>query len=170
MDKRPTSPRSIGTDFVDIHEVLPRAKEGLTMADKGESSKPPKRPNKFRDMKRPSSHRSFSRQVSLETGFSVLNRESKVKDERRVLRSGKSFGGFGATNHVGGDGRKGDFSIFMTKSSLTKQNSLLPLRKENECLDSQKNDGMADDDSVPAGRYFAALRGPELDQVKVLVY
>lgn len=161
MDRRPTSPSSLETHFVDIHEVLPEEKEG-TMADKGE--KPPKRPNKFRDMKR--SQRNFSRQVSLETGFSVLNRESKAKDERRVLRrSGRSFGGFGATNRVGGDGRKGDFSIFMTKSALTRQNSSLPLRRESE-LDFQKNDGSGVDDSVPAGRYFAALRGPELDQVK----
>ena len=166
MDRRPTSPSSIETHFVDIHEVLPKEKEGA-MEDK--VGKPPKRPNKFRDMKKPSG-RSFSRQVSLETGFSVLNRESKAKDERRVLRSGKSFGGFGANNinQVGRDGRKGDFSIFMTKSSLTRQNSLLPSRKEIG-LDSQKNDGPGhDDDSVPAGRYFAALKGPELDEVKVI--
>lgn len=162
MDGRP-SPSSLETHFVDIHEVLPKEKEGSMTDNK---DKPPKKPNKFRDMKR--THRSFSRQVSLETGFSVLNGESKTKDERRVLRrSGRSFGGFGTTNRVGGDGRKGDFSIFMTKSSLTKQNSSLPFKKEGDS-DFQKHDGSGIDDSVPAGRYFAALRGPELDEVKVL--
>ncbi|CAK9173124.1 unnamed protein product [Ilex paraguariensis] len=169
MDKRETSPSCLETHFVDIHEI-PEDEEGTSKL----TDKPEKRfnkHNKFRDSKRP--HRSFSRQVSLETGFSVLNAESKAKDERRVLsRSGTSLGGFGSVQRMGADGRKGDFSIFRTKSTLGKQNSLLPQRKENEMEYSQKNDGTGglDDESVnrsvPAGRYFAALRGPELDQVK----
>lgn len=89
----------------------------------------------------------------------------------------QSFGGFGSVHSGGVEGRRGDFSIFRTKSGLLKQNSLLPAKKESGELGGQRNDGFglgfggAEDESVntsvPAGRYFAALRGPELDQVKV---
>ncbi|KAF7828346.1 guard cell S-type anion channel SLAC1 [Senna tora] len=129
------------------------------------------RPMRVREVKRPS-HRSFSRQVSLETGFSVLNRESKGKEERKSLpRSGRSFGGFDSANRIGLEGgRKGDFSIFKTKSSLSKQNSLLPSKKEKELLESERSEGSGGVDEsanrIPAGRYFAALRGPELDEVR----
>ncbi|XP_027337429.1 LOW QUALITY PROTEIN: guard cell S-type anion channel SLAC1 [Abrus precatorius] len=117
-------------------------------------------PTKVEDTKR-----GFNKQVSLETGISVLNIESKVKDERKALsRSGTNLEAFDSEN------RKWDFEIFKTKSTLSKQNSLLP-KKERE-LESQKshcsalNYDESADNSVPAGRYFAALRGPELDQVK----
>ncbi|KAI5439934.1 Guard cell S-type anion channel slac1 [Lathyrus oleraceus] len=74
-------------------------------------------------------------------------------------------------NKIGLEGQKRDFSIFKTKSTLSKQNSLLPRKIEKE-LESQKINGTSDVDddsvnaSVPAGRYFVALRGPELDEVK----
>ncbi|KAJ6714567.1 hypothetical protein OIU85_026105 [Salix viminalis] len=60
--------------------------------------------------------------------------------------------------------------MFKTKSTPSKQNSLLPSWKERE-MESQRVDGdngpdESAHDTVPAGRYFAALRGPELDQVK----
>ncbi|GFP86474.1 guard cell s-type anion channel slac1 [Phtheirospermum japonicum] len=93
---------------------------------------------------------------------------------KALPRSGKSFGGFGSAHRIGGEGKKGDFSIFRTKSSLVRQNSKLPLRKESGIDNVQYNDnvsgGQLDESllnkSVPAGRYFAALRGPELDEVK----
>lgn len=171
MDNKQSSPRFLDTHFVDIHEVLQEKEEeegsSTRMADKRFS-----RQIKGREMKR--NHRSFSRQVSLETGFSVLNRESKAKDERRSLpRSGRSFGGFDSAIRIGMDGRKCDhFNLFKTKSTLSKQNSLLPQKKERE-MESQRTEGSVGGDesvntSVPAGRYFAALRGPELDQVKVM--
>lgn len=177
METRQSSPNSLQTHFVDIPEVLPEeeeeeeAEEGKTiMTDKVKRGLN-KQPNRsVRDVRR--THRNFSRQVSLETGFSVLNRESKAKEERKTLpRSGRSFGGFDSANQIGAEARKGDFSIFKTKSTLSKQNSLLPTRKEKE-VESQKIEGSGRldesvDTSVPAGRYFAALRGPELDQVKV---
>ncbi|KAA8522309.1 hypothetical protein F0562_012982 [Nyssa sinensis] len=165
MDIRATSPSSLETHFVDIHKVFSdHVEEGRVpkMADKTE--KRLNRPIKSQEMKR--THRSFNRQVSLETGFSVLNRDSKAKDERRVLtRSGNSFGGFGSAHRIGVEGRKGDFDIFRTKSTMGKQND------HSEMVFHQKNDGSAGIDesvneSVPAGRYFAALTGPELDQVK----
>ncbi|CAL9214693.1 unnamed protein product, partial [Arabidopsis halleri] len=75
--------------------------------------------------------RGFSRQVSLETGFSVLNRDSRERDDKKSLpRSGRIFGGFESGGVInGGDGRKTDFR-----------------------------------------RYFAALRGAELDEVKLTVH
>ena len=173
MNKGATSPsNSFQTHFVDIHEVLPEdeEEEGVIKMEDKVTKKGLHKPIKLRELKRP--QRSFSRQVSLETGFSVLDRESKAKDERKVLRrSGRSFGGFDSANRAGGEARKGDFNIFRTKSTLSKQNSLLPTRKERE-MESQRTEGATDLDeslnkSVPAGRYFAALRGPELDQVKV---
>lgn len=178
MDLRATSPRSLKTHFVDIHEVLPEEEEEehkenkiRKMADHKTDKNVNNKQIKMREMKR--QHKSFSRQVSLETGFSVLNRELKEKDERKALpRSGKSFGGFGSSLGVGIEGRKGDFNIFRTKSALVRQNSKLPLRKESG-VEPQNNDvsaGEFDESvnrSVPAGRYFAALTGPELDQVKV---
>lgn len=120
----------------------------------------------------PRQERSFGRQVSLETG---LDRDSKGKGiERMALpRSGRSFGGFDSTNI---EGRKADFSIFRTKSTLSKQNSLLPSKKldQRDPMESQRTHGSSEgindesvNKSVPVGRYFAALRGPELDQVKV---
>ncbi|XP_020548433.1 guard cell S-type anion channel SLAC1 [Sesamum indicum] len=170
MEMRETSRRSPATHFVDIHEV-PEVEDEEHEEDKPTrtAEKQEKRFNKAikaREVKKP--NRNFSRQVSLETGFSVLNGD---KRERKALpRSGKSFGGFGSAYATGAEVRKGDFSIFKTKSTLVKQNSKLPLRKESG-VDLQYNDvsGGIDEsvnESVPAGRYFAALRGPELDEVK----
>ncbi|MBA0763850.1 hypothetical protein Gotri_013250, partial [Gossypium trilobum] len=134
-----TSPHnSFQTHFLDIHEVLPEdeEEEGVIKMEDNKvtrSKKGLQKPIKLRELKRP--QRSFNRQVSLETGFSVLGVESKAKDEKKVLRrSGRSFGGFDSANRVGAEARKGDFNIFRT--------------------------------NVPVGRYFDALRGPELDQVK----
>lgn len=185
MDTRATSPNSHGTHFVDIHEVLEEEEEeeeegtrATKMADKTE--KRLTKLTKTREAKRQQRSTTLSRQVSLETGFSVLNKESKAKnDQRKMLsRSGNSFGGFGSVHRGGVEGRRGDFSIFKTKSGLLRQNSLLPAKKESGELGGQRNDGFglglggAEDESVnrsvPAGRYFAALRGPELDQVKVI--
>jgi hypothetical protein len=71
--------------------------------------------------------------------------------------------------------------MFRTKSTLSKQNSLLPTRIRESDLDlpthveDQPSAGrlvVAEDPlnkSVPAGRYFAALRGPELDEVRVSI-
>ncbi|KAJ8766180.1 hypothetical protein K2173_021697 [Erythroxylum novogranatense] len=167
---RHTSPSSNDNmHFVDIHEVEKGILARLT-AEKVKKGSNLNRQFKAREARR--GNRSFSRQVSLETGFSALTRESKPKDERRSLpRSGRSFGGFDSAIRVNGEARKGDFSIFRTKSTLSKQNSLLPAKKERE-TESQRTDhgsSVADDSAhngVPAGRYFAALRGPELDQVK----
>ncbi|KAH6802200.1 C4-dicarboxylate transporter/malic acid transport protein [Perilla frutescens var. frutescens] len=182
------SPTGI-THFVDIHEI-PEDEEGEEEQEQeqeqertaikptkttatGDHQKQEKR--KVREMKRQNQY--FRRQVSLETGFSVLNGERR---ERNALpRSGKSFGGFGSAAAY--EGRKGDFSIFRTKSNLVRQNSKLPLRKEKSGINNNNNNinvdvddafafGLDDESvnksSVPAGRYFAALTGPELDQVK----
>ncbi|TYK19459.1 guard cell S-type anion channel SLAC1 [Cucumis melo var. makuwa] len=110
----------------------------------------------------PRSTGGFERQMSLETG---LNRVSKGKGiERMALpRSGRSFGGFDSTII---EGKKGDFSMFRTKSTLSKQNSLLPLKKDHQMDQSCEGRDESENKSVPVGRYFAALRGPELDQVK----
>lgn len=166
MDKKPTN--SFQTHFMDIHdEVLSEGDEEGTIKNEENEEKNLNKPTtRARETKR--NHRSINRQFSLETGFSVLNRERKGKDERKVLtRSGTSLGG---ANRFGLEGQKRDFSIFKTKSTLSKQNSLLPRKVEKE-LESQKINGAGVDDdsvnaSVPAGRYFAALRGPELDEVK----
>ncbi|KAE9459494.1 hypothetical protein C3L33_08613, partial [Rhododendron williamsianum] len=183
MDTRATSPNSLGTHFVDIHEVPEEEEEEeeeegtqeTKMAEKTE--KRLTKLTKTREAKRQQRSTTLSRQVSLETGFSVLNKESKAKDDQRKMlsRNGKSFGGFGSVHSGGVEGRRGDFSIFRTKSGLLKQNTLLPAKESGE-LGGQRNDGFglgfggAEDESVntsvPAGRYFAALRGPELDQVK----
>ncbi|AES90978.1 putative voltage-dependent anion channel [Medicago truncatula] len=167
MDKKPVN--SFPTHFMDIHdEVLSEGDEEGTIKNEENEEKTLNKPTtRARETKR--NHRSINRQFSLETGFSVLNRERKGKDDRKVLtRSGTSLGG---ANRFGLEGHKRDFSIFKTKSTLSKQNSLLPRKIEKE-LESQKINGASgvDDDSVnasvPAGRYFAALRGPELDEVK----
>lgn len=169
---RETTRRSPETFFVDIHEVPEEEEEDDEHHEVNNSTKQPDRVEKR--LKVRESKRSFSRQVSLETGFSVLNGESKKKMERGALpRSGKSFGGFGSALGTGAETRKGDFDIFRTKSALSRQSSKLPFRKESGVLDLQQNEfsGALDNElvnkSVPAGRYFAALTGPELDQVKV---
>lgn len=176
MEMRETSRRPPGTHFVDIHEVPEEEEEEVDTPSKSTAQKHEKRFNKaikVRETKRSYNNRGLRKQVSLETGFSVLNGE---KSERGALpRSGKSFAGFGSSNSAELV-RKGDFNIFRTQSSLlSRQNSKVPLRKESGILDSgQFNDvfGKGVDESlnksVPAGRYFAALTGPELDQVKVL--
>lgn len=173
MDTGAASSNSMETHFVDIHQALPEdgeEEEGITREEEKHNKSSNNKHIRVRDVKR--THRNFSRQVSLETGFSVLNRESNAKNETKVLpRSGRSFGGFDSFNRLGAEARKGDFSIFKTKPTLSKQNSLFP-RKEKE-TESMKVDasGRVEDESVntsvPAGRYFAALRGPELDEVKV---
>ncbi|KAG9148580.1 hypothetical protein Leryth_018303 [Lithospermum erythrorhizon] len=184
MDNK-KSQNSLRTHYIDIHEVVPEEgeegegeenQEKPKMAENKTDKKLNKTVNKIRDAKRPG--RGFSRQVSLETGFSVLNAgNSNNNNERNVLeRSGKSFGGFGSAQRIGVvEGRKGDFNMFRTKSSLVRQSSKLPLKKEsgglmNNVQENGDGNGSVDDqtvnESVPAGRYFAALRGPELDEVK----
>ncbi|KAK3012162.1 hypothetical protein RJ639_010461 [Escallonia herrerae] len=185
MDMRAASPNFRDIHFMDIHEV-PEEEEreeeeeaGIAQAAE-KVDKRSKKQFKLREAKRP--QRSFSRQVSLETGVSALTNESNAKNTRHVLleRSGRSFGGFGSSHRTsnGADqGRKGDFNLFRTKSTLTKQHSaiLSNLRKEVDQMDvdrenNDRGSGRGDDEhvneSVPAGRYFAALKGPELDQVK----
>lgn len=182
MDKKQTPPpiSHANPHFVDIHEVLHEGEEdeeqehvqpktAPALADAVEK-RLKKHNNRLRPPPPPSQQRSFGRQMSLETG---LNRESKGKGiERMALpRSGRSFGGFDSTII---EGKKADFSIFRTKSTLSKQNSLLPSRKDHrDQMESQRTYGSCEgmdesvNKSVPVGRYFAALRGPELDQVKV---
>ncbi|KAM7256140.1 hypothetical protein ACFE04_011881 [Oxalis oulophora] len=176
MDKRQSPPSALPTHFVDIHDVLPEEEEeevdmNKETVDKVENFNGILNKNNIvraREMnKRP--YKGLNRQVSLETGFAVLKRESKAKDENRNVlpRSGRSFGGFETGHRIGTEAKKGDFSIFKTKGGLSKQNSLRP-RKDRETWEShrtEENNGDADD-SVPAGRYFAALRGPELDEIK----
>ncbi|KAI3710937.1 hypothetical protein L2E82_40733 [Cichorium intybus] len=180
MGKERSSQNPTNIHFVDIHEVVPEEeeeedeeKQTTKMAEK-----PPERRSnrpqltRFREGKRSNIHRGFSRQVSLETGVSKLN---KAQNEIKALpRSGRSFGGFGSSHGVELNCKKGEFNMFRTKSTLGKQNSfMLPLRKESGMDQFQKNGdegvGLLDESlnkSVPAGRYFAALTGPELDQVK----
>lgn len=193
MNPRPPSQSNPGNHFVDIHEVVMEEDE----EEDATQTRPPDRNmnnrlNRFREF-RPRNHHhvvhrgGFNRQVSLETGFSVLNRDSKARDDRKVLRSGLSLGGLESVNRaVGEGGGKGDFSLFRTKSTLSKQHSLMQLRKDRD-KDRDRGDNVVDDrrtnvnettavenmdeavnQSVPAGRYFAALRGPELDEVKVI--
>ena len=90
--------------------------------------------------------RAFSRQVSLGSGVTVLDmdrggRNGGGRGQRALPRSGRSLG---VLNHSGvlgqasGDGaarRGGDFSMFRTKSTLSKQNSLLPTRIRESDLD-----------------------------------
>ncbi|KAG2568187.1 guard cell S-type anion channel SLAC1 [Panicum virgatum] len=134
----------------------------------------------------PPMQRAFSRQVSLGSGVTVLGmdragRNGGGRGQRALPRSGTSLGVLnhsGALGAAGGDGaaRRGDFSMFRTKSTLSKQNSLLPTRIRESDLDlpthvEDQSVGRPPaedplDKSVPAGRYFAALRGPELDEVR----
>ncbi|KAL1568985.1 Guard cell S-type anion channel slac1 [Salvia divinorum] len=176
-ETKTTSPNGL-SHFVDIHEVPEEEEDEEEDDDKHKLNKPAKaadhkekrlsnKPIKLHEVKR--QNQSFGRQVSLETGFSVLNGD-KTRRKAALPRSGNSFGGFGSADRREAEARKGDFSIFRTKSSLVKQNSKLPFRKESG-IDSQYNDPSCGPDdfinkSVPAGRYFAALTGPELDQVK----
>ena len=139
------------------------------------------------DRRPPPAQRAFSRQVSLGSGVAVMgsDRGRRRGGQRALPRSGKSLGVL--HNHSGGlvsdgaarrGGGGGDFSMFRTKSTLSKQNSMLPsrIREELEDVDlanveGGQSTGRPDVDplnkSVPAGRYFAALRGPELDEVRV---
>ncbi|KAL6004748.1 Guard cell S-type anion channel slac1 [Asimina triloba] len=182
MATRPPSPSSNSAHFVDIHQITVEEEEEPRKA----AGRPPS--IKWKEQRR-AAHRNFSRQVSLETGFSALKRESKGgKESQKVLaRNGRSFSGFGAVNYrnnaaaAAAEGRKTDFSIFRTKSTLHKQHSLLPVRRDTEGHSKKQTEGGGGGGggggegpgedylhpNVPnAGRYFAALRGPELDQVK----
>lgn len=191
MDQKLQTPLSIfhaNPNLVDIHEVV--LEEENEEKEEEEHTRPTmtsvladaveKRPKKHNNNNRlrpppppPLRAGGFDRQMSLETG---LNRVSKGKGiERMALpRSGRSFGGFDSTII---EGKKADFSMFRTKSTLSKQNSLLPLKKDHRDHQMDQShqrtygssEGMDEsvNKSVPVGRYFAALRGPELDQVKV---
>lgn len=178
MEMKQISPTGL-THFVDIHEVPEEEvkveedeeEHNRNKVKKTSDQKQKKRFNKAMNLGETKRQNwSFSRQVSLETGFSALYGEKKT-ERKELPRSGNSFGGFGSAYRSGAEGRKGDYSMFRTKSSLVRQNSKLPLRKESE-TDGQYNEAIGVHDesvnqSVPAGRYFAALTGPELDQVKV---
>ncbi|CAI9093859.1 OLC1v1029449C1 [Oldenlandia corymbosa var. corymbosa] len=193
MDMNPSNnlPNFQGTHFVDIHEVLHEDEEegegekklinnnnntNVNVPNHHDKAKNrfvhPKIRNINTDGKRPPPHhKGFSRQVSLETGFSVLNggSSSNNKAQKKLLtRSGNSFGDYGSARCQVAEGRKADFNMFRTKSTLSRQNSALPPKDvggNDPCLKKDIESGGVDV-SVPAGRYFAALKGPELDQVK----
>ncbi|KZV19453.1 hypothetical protein F511_08794 [Dorcoceras hygrometricum] len=171
MEMVSTFPRSPNAHFVDIHEVPEEGEEKNEHEENktakmayAKEEKQLHKPIKFREWRK--SYRSFSRQVSLETGFSAFNSEQKVKMERQSLaRSGKSFGGFGCAER-----KKGDFNIFRTRPGIVRQNSRLLFKKDSG-INVELDDGLGEiqesvNESVPAGRYFAALSGPELDQIK----
>ncbi|GJN01993.1 hypothetical protein PR202_ga19303 [Eleusine coracana subsp. coracana] len=134
----------------------------------------------------PPMQRAFNRQVSLGSGVTVMGMDRGGRNgggggrgQRALPRSGRSLG---VLNHSGplgpggGDRSRADFKLFRTKSTLSKQNSLLPSRiRESDVEqltthDEEPSSGAPAEDplnkSVPAGRYFAALRGPELDEVR----
>ena len=182
MDTKQTPPSMFhaNPNSVGVHDVVceeeneekeehVRPKTTSALADTEKRHK--KHNNRLRPSLPPPPMQGFGRQMSLETG---LNQNSKGKgiDRMALPRSGRSFGGFDYNNI---EGKKADFSIFRTKSTLSKQNSLLPLRKDHrdnqmECQRTYgSSEGMDEslNKSVPVGRYYAALRGPELDQVKV---
>ncbi|CAO2820022.1 unnamed protein product [Amaranthus hypochondriacus] len=160
----PPSSSTSNVHCVDIHEAL----------SGDDHEHPPKPAAARRGRPKPvrfqEQGRRLGRQVSLETGFSVL--KGKQNERVSLNRSGRSLGGVGSkSSNVGvgvGEHKKGDFSMFRTKSTLTKQNSLLPstFKKENYDIDFNERENESVNKSVPAGRYYAALRGPELDQVK----
>ncbi|XP_012567410.1 guard cell S-type anion channel SLAC1 isoform X2 [Cicer arietinum] len=141
---------------MDIHdEILSEGDdEGIIKNDEKHLSKSS---TEAQETKR--NHTSIKRQVSLKTGFSVLNRERKGRDDQRKVqtRSGTSLGVFDL------EAQQTDFSILKTKSSPSKQNSLLPRKLESQDINGVDDDSI--NEVVPAGRYFAALRGPELDEV-----
>lgn len=94
---------------------------------------------------------------------------NESENDRRVLeRNGRSFGRIGS---IVGEGKKGDFSMFRTKSSVNRNSVPGWLESVVEAQRADSKEGSEESESeqnVPnAGRYFDALRGPELDQVKV---
>ncbi|WOG81686.1 hypothetical protein DCAR_0100837 [Daucus carota subsp. sativus] len=175
MDKGKGTGLPPKSHFLDIHEVVPEeGEEGEEQVMKT-AGKMDKRPPRVREIRK-QQRKIISRQVSLETGVSVMNKQSQAKTGRGVLpRSGNSFAGYGEVHRFGAlnDGRRENFNMFRTKSTLGKQNSLLPIRKDSGIDHVMQNlDGLDGSNyesvnrSVPAGRYFAACTGPELDQVK----
>ncbi|KAJ3680071.1 hypothetical protein LUZ60_016349 [Juncus effusus] len=159
-----TEPSSFPVDhhFVDIHTIHPNEINNQTKRNKKLNNN---NPPKFRGDRKPlMNNKTFNRQVSLESGTCSNYR----RDEAAALpRSGKSLSG---PIRGGVHERKRDFNLFRTKSTLSKQNSLLPSRELDNLQNMDGLSGVREEDavnmSVPAGRYFAALRGPELDQVR----
>lgn len=134
----------------------------------------------------PPMQRAFNRQVSLGSGVTVMGmdrggRNGGSRGQRALPRSGRSLGVLNNSGPIGpaGGDRRADFKLFRTKSTLSKQNSLLPSRIRESDVEQltthveEPSDGPQAEDplnkSVPAGRYFAALRGPELDEVRVCI-
>nr|CAD1831201.1 unnamed protein product [Ananas comosus var. bracteatus] len=147
-----TSPTGGRHHFVDIHPVLhDDASGGCGNLGKQQTSNPVKyRGGSGEGERNAVLHRPFSRQVSLETGVSVLSMQKEQKGgggkkegPSGLLRSGKSLGVIRDSRSSGDPtSRKGDFSIFRTKSTLNKQNSLLPSRREND-VDFQNMEGVS---------------------------
>ncbi|GAB2237323.1 hypothetical protein Droror1_Dr00027205 [Drosera rotundifolia] len=180
MAQKPPSSSSSDAHYVDIPKVSHGSGEGASSNminnNPQEETKTKPKPNSvlFQETNQgrdgATGNTSFSRQVSLETAFSRLKTD-KGSDLRTLPRSGTSFAGFERGR------QKADFSIFRTKSTISKQSSFLPMKKGDKVMidhvDQLKRDDGSDEakddsvnSSVPAGRYFAALSGPELDQVK----
>lgn len=156
----PNSPNSYSEWRVDVHPE----------EDDEQQDQAHDRSTKLREQMNKRAQPSFNRQVSLETGFSAMDGgTNESKNDRRVLeRNGRSFERIGS---IVGEGKKGDFSMFRTKSSVNRNNvpGWLESVVEAQRADSKEgSEESASEQDVPnAGRYFDALRGPELDQVKV---
>ncbi|KAJ1702267.1 hypothetical protein LUZ63_002046 [Rhynchospora breviuscula] len=171
-----TSPNVTGHHSVDVQTVIPNDTNNQTKRNKRMNNNQTKLHGFSGSIegggRRPLANKTFNRQVSLGTGVTVLGMDKGFKEtcnsngdgSASLHRSGTSLGNL-RDGVGGGVPRKGDFSMFRTKSTLNKQNSLLPSRE----LDPHVSGLMQEDPvnkSVPAGRYFAALRGPELDEVR----
>jgi hypothetical protein len=104
----------------------------------------------------------LGRQLSLGTGFSKWNKENG-NSPKVLARSGASFSGF-SSNKSKEMMKDHNYSLFGTKSG----NALLQARKMEE---QERQDHNIQQSRVhlnlPAGRYFDALKGPELDVLKV---
>uniref|UniRef100_J3M0L6 C4-dicarboxylate transporter/malic acid transport protein n=1 Tax=Oryza brachyantha TaxID=4533 RepID=J3M0L6_ORYBR len=117
---------------------------------------------------------------SEDAGQSAMSGPINLRGERRppTMQRGKYYPHlcrFLKKSEYWSGGCRGDLCMFRTKSTLSKQNSLLPSRirepdfelpphVEGLSVGRQGEDPL--NRSVPAGRYFAALRGPELDEVR----
>lgn len=148
----PTSPSSENSPaghYIDIH---PASWEEETVGDSGGDT---------------TGRSTLDSQFSLEDMFSKIMEETNRSRRGGDRRTGKSFGGF---SQCGGEHwKKRSFSLFRTRSVM------LARYKEEEILEAAMpetfgrlgSDGSTGQSVLNAGRYFAALKGPELDQIKV---
>ncbi|KAH9329554.1 hypothetical protein KI387_001662, partial [Taxus chinensis] len=104
------------------------------------------------------------RHASLGTAFSMLNKDSNKRPTSALTRSGSAS--FNDNSMIRKETENENYSLFRTHRQSSPMQMQTPRNKESDRPRQDRISHQAANVNLPAGRYFDALKGPELDVLK----